>query len=56
MADVAKEIAGLLIRTRSFNSDLVEIGLTGEIVTPRTRREKYNTRMCKEVGDRISAT
>ncbi|KAF5792943.1 hypothetical protein HanXRQr2_Chr09g0411711 [Helianthus annuus] len=55
-ADVAKAITGLLIRTRSVNSDLVETGLTGEIVTPRARREKYNTGMCKEVGDRISAT
>ncbi|KAJ0536629.1 hypothetical protein HanRHA438_Chr09g0423891 [Helianthus annuus] len=44
-ADVAKAITGLLIRIRSVSSDLVETGLTGEIVIPRARREKYNTGM-----------
>lgn len=38
--EVAKAMTGLLRRTRSANSDSVEIGLTGETVTPRDRREK----------------
>lgn len=39
-SDVENAITGLLSETRSFSSDCVEIGLTGETVIPSDSKAK----------------
>lgn len=52
----AKAITGLLSWIMCVNSEGVDKGLAGEIMTLRERREKYNIGTWKEGGEIMRAT